>query len=545
MRRRYLIFILSVFLITPNLYAQDDKKLVSLSKQIIEAKTRPELYPLFKQLKELYCVCPGVKLEGGGIKDCSKYSDFVEFLKSLEAKKKGIEPFADYYISEARYCQLKYLEETQGWDEYFAKGNAYRDEITEGCQKAIASTAAEEPLSVYSRLLLWRFHKDQEDAFRDSALDDLMAAVRGYSQSSLADISVIKESADRLSSYGEKGKAKELYRIYVAKLVGSELNNQDLAKSASDFYKEGNLDLAETLYDVYIERVSKTMPKEKLIPVLIDIARSFSYGGSADNDPVYAEKIFKKIEEIGGPEAFDEGLIYLRALNLEKSKDFLSARDIYADLVRRFPKTSYANQADYKAGVASIYAARDIKTGRSYFKNLTRQETANQYVISSLYQLGLLAQWEGDSALAQEYYEKLLEKAKDNYQDAVSLAQERLKEIEGAKPLDNNLKTFLDIALKDEYKHMNMSRLELKSSLGSAKKGETITIGSRPYVGETGCMQVEVQYLWSGDTGTAKPSFQEGSFTTSYGEPGTKVVGLVVVGPSGLLDYDLNIIDIQ
>ncbi len=545
MRRRYLIFILSVFLITPNLYAQDDKKLVSLSKQIIEAKTRPELYPLFKQLKELYCVCPGVKLEGGGIKDCSKYSDFVEFLKSLEAKKKGIEPFADYYISEARYCQLKYLEETQGWDEYFAKGNAYRDEITEGCQKAIASTAAEEPLSVYSRLLLWRFHKDQEDAFRDSALDDLMAAVRGYSQSSLADISVIKESADRLSSYGEKGKAKELYRIYVAKLVGSELNNQDLAKSASDFYKEGNLDLAETLYDVYIERVSKTMPKEKLIPVLIDIARSFSYGGSADNDPVYAEKIFKKIEEIGGPEAFDEGLIYLRALNLEKSKDFLYARDIYADLVRRFPKTSYANQADYKAGVASIYAARDIKTGRSYFKNLTRQETANQYVISSLYQLGLLAQWEGDSALAQEYYEKLLEKAKDNYQDAVSLAQERLKEIEGAKPLDNNLKTFLDIALKDEYKHMNMSRLELKSSLGSAKKGETITIGSRPYVGETGCMQVEVQYLWSGDTGTAKPSFQEGSFTTSYGEPGTKVVGLVVVGPSGLLDYDLNIIDIQ
>jgi hypothetical protein len=103
----------------------------------------------------------------------------------------------------------------------------------------------------------------------------------------------------------------------------------------------------------------------------------------------------------------------------------------------------------------------------------------------------------------------------------------------------------LDIALKDEYKHINMSKSELKSSLGSAKPGENITIGSRPYVGETGCMQVEVQYLWSGDTGTAKPSFQDGSFTTSYSDPGSKMIGLVIIGPAGVLDYDLNIIDIK
>ena len=38
----------------PLFAAQEDNKLVTLSKQIIEAKTNESLYPLFEELKDLY-----------------------------------------------------------------------------------------------------------------------------------------------------------------------------------------------------------------------------------------------------------------------------------------------------------------------------------------------------------------------------------------------------------------------------------------------------------------------------------------------------------
>ena len=100
------------------LYAQDNNKLVDLTKTIIEAKNNQQLYPVFEELKELY------------LKE-NKYTEFVEFLESLATKKKDLEPVINYYIAFSRYYQLKHLEETQNWDEYFSQGNTYRDQIIE------------------------------------------------------------------------------------------------------------------------------------------------------------------------------------------------------------------------------------------------------------------------------------------------------------------------------------------------------------------------------------------------------------------------------
>ena len=497
-----------------NSFAQGDNQLVSLTKQVIESKTNAELYAPFDELKVIY------------FKD-NKYPEFVDFLKSLSLKKKEIEPFVDYYIALTRYSQLKYLEEKQNWDEYFSQGNTYRDEITAAAQKSIDATGPKDALWVYARLLLWQFHKDQQDVLAEQALSDLMSSVSEYSKES-NDPLPIKNAADKLLSYGEKGKSRELYKIYVSKIISSDLKDDQLKNTAGDFYKQGNLELSEAIYDVYLERIIKSLPKEEAVAILFDIAKLFAYKNEGSNDMLYAEKIFQKIEELAGKESFDEELIYLRAFNLEKAKEYQMAKDIYVDFVQRFPADSRVEQATYKIGIICAYILRDIKCGRDNFVKLAEKETTTPYVISSLYQLGLLSQWENDLEKAKGYYNKLLEKAKEDFSESLAMAKERIKEIEESRAMEYNIKTFLDVSLKGTELVGDMQKLNLNASSYILNKGKEVAITSGAYVPESGCMQVELQYLWSGDLEKTKPPLAQlsllPSFTTSYKDPGTKVI---------------------
>jgi len=511
-------------------FAQDNSTLVNLTKQIMEAKNNKQLYASFEELRGLH------------FKE-NKYNEFVEFLKSLSQQKEALGPFVDYYTALARYYQIKHLEETQEWDEYFSQGNNYRDQVTAAAGKAIDSTNPKDALNIYSRLLLWQFHKDQQDAFVEPSLSDLTQAISEYAKDA-KDLKPIREVADKLLAYGEKGKSKELYQTYVNKLTGSVKEDKELEDIALGFYKEGNLELSGRLYDVYIERIAKTYPKEKLIPILINIARNFSYQDEGKKDAYYAEKLFNKIEEIGTKNAFDEQLSYLRAFNVEKIKEYPRAKDFYLDLLQRYPQTKYADEAYFKAGIISTYVLRDIKTGRGYFEKLAQKEILSPQVISGLYQLGLLAQWENDLATAKDYYNSLLKKAGNDFTETVALAQERLKEITESKPIGYNLKTFLDVSLKEENPAFTAGLADLNSSRYRLKKDESTDFRCAPYTVESGCMQIEIQYLWSGDLGTAKPPLEKSEFNTTYVQGGTKEINLVVVSPSGVLDRSIEIVDV-
>ncbi len=526
----------AIFLSLPRAdsFAQENNQLVDLTKQIIESKTNAGLYAPFDELKAIY------------FKD-NKYPEFVEFLKSLSLKKKEIEPFVDYYTALTRYSQLKFLEEKQNWDEYFSQGNTYRDEITAAAQKSIDATGPKDALWVYARLLLWQFHKDQQDVLAEQALSDLMSSVSEYSKEA-SDPLPIKNAADKLLSYGEKSKSRELYKIYVGKIVSSDVKDDQLKSTAEDFYKQGNLELSEAIYDVYLERIIKTLPKEEATVVLADIALLFAYKNEGPSDMIYAEKIFQRIEDLSGKESFDEGLIYLRAFNLEKAKEYQKAKDIYADFVQRFPADSRVEQATYKIGVICAYVLRDIKCGRDNFIKLAEKETTTPYVISSLYQLGLLGQWENDLEKAKGYYNKLLEKAKEDFSESLAMAKERVREIEESRPMEYNIKTFLDVSLKGTELAGDMQKLNLNASSYILNKGKEVTLASGAYVPESGCMQVELQYLWSGDLEKTKPPLAQlsllPSFATSYKDPGTKVINLVVIAPGGVLDRNIDMLDV-
>jgi hypothetical protein len=141
----------------------------------------------------------------------------------------------------------------------------------------------------------------------------------------------------------------------------------------------------------------------------------------------------------------------------------------------------------------------------------------------------------------------LIDKAKDNFQDTVMLARQRLQEIDGKNDLEYNLKTFLETALDKGPAEgvFNASKINLQCSPCLSEKNSSVKMSSEVSVPASGCTQIELRYLWSGDLGENPPLNSDPSFTTAYGFSGTKVINLVVVNPAGIIDYGLDFVDID
>jgi len=487
--------------------------------------------------------CPEIEeLKSGYFKD-NRYNEFVEFLNNFKDKKKLPAGCISYYKALSRYTQLKYLEEKQSWDDYFANGNTYRDQILENVKKAIAETDTSNSLRPKSRLLLWQFYRDQQNTFGEQGLEELTADVSVYAKA-VNDPELIKDIADKLLAYDEKAGARAIYKLYVEKLASGQISDVQLKAVGAGFYKDGNLDLAETVYDIYIERISKNLPVEKLIPELFEIASLFVYKATGLYDMPYAEKVYSRIEGLGQANSFNQETIYLRAFNLEKFKDYKMAGGFYSQLIQLYPDSRHFDEAVYKIAMISAYVSADIPKAREYFSKLTAKTVFGPQSISSFYQLGLLAQWEGDLAKAKGYYDALLKDSGDKYAQAVSQTKDRLKEIEENKQLNYNLKTFLDATLKKENAPVEMGRSELKISSFILEKEQKVTVSAFANIPESGCNQIQLQYLWSGNLGGANPQAMDASFEGAYPDAGTKEINMVVVSPAGITDCSFTMVDV-
>jgi hypothetical protein len=527
------ILVLSIALTCLNSWAlaQEPPKSQDLSKSIIAAKDSKAAFSLLAQAKEPYF-------------KAGRFNEFCDFLKTLTAKNSGLENLSRYFYSLSRYEQLKYLEGRQSWDEYFDKGNDYRQDITSGLAELLKSTDGKDVLRLYARLLLWQFHQDQQDAFAEDALAGLMDAAKSYAENT-QDPEPLKEAADKLQAYELKTKARGLYELYISKVVSAESKDEQLSGLAARFFQDSNLELAEVVYEAFIEKIIKSWPKEKAAAELASIARQFAYKDATANDPAFAEKVFQKLEGLSGKDIFDEQLSYLRAFSLEKAKEFEAAKAIYIDLLSRFSGSLYYDKINFKLGIISAYVSRNIKDAREYFQKLAGKESSSPEIISSLYQLGILAQWEEDMERARANYLKLKEKAGSLYQSLAAMAEARLKEIEEDNPLDSNIRNFLDVSLKDAYSSFNMSKAALKSSAYNLKKGQEFKMTAAATAPESGCMELSLMYGWVGELGKALPQAEESSFTSAYSEPGTKFIGLVVSTSGGVVDRAIDLIDVE
>ena len=526
-------------------YSQDNSSIISWQTQLQDAKNDDQIFHALEILKDL-CVKE------------HKYSEFIEILREEEKKNKAVSQFVPYYTALSRYLQLKYLEEKQSWDEYFSKGNDYREEIMVGAEKTAQMFPAKTATALYARLLLWQFHRDQQDAFHEEALNALMQNIQEYIKNS-DDPQPLKDIADAFLAYGEKTKANEVYKLYVDKFIAKGGTEKEIREIADGFYKEGNIDLSQILYDVYAERAIKNTDgnKEQTVEEITGIARLFF----CKNDCLpFTEKLFDRIEKEYGKDSLNEQIVYERAFNLCRSRDFQKAKDIYLDLLKRFPETTHADEANFKLGMIYTYVLRDAKTGKFFFENQVKKDRAvseqrvqdtagvqriSPMTIASLYQLGLLSQWEGKNEKAKEYYTELISAAGLNFQDRVAMAKARLNEIEENKPLEYNLKTFMDLSLKEEDQAFDMSKADLHSSPCRTVKDKETSVSAVSVVPQSGCMQVEVQYLWSGDLGSAQPPAEAANFSTVYSQTGTTEINVVVVSSSGFIDRSFDLIDVE
>ncbi|MDD5060297.1 MAG: tetratricopeptide repeat protein [Candidatus Omnitrophica bacterium] len=475
--------------------------------------------------------------------ESNQYNEFIEELNNYKSKDKNIRPCLDYYKALGRYKQLSYLEEKQLWDDYFANGNSYREQIVENSKKVISQVESGNPLKIKSMLLLWQFHRNQQDAFYEQALVDLMWELNVYSKNKSSSPELIKEVADKLLANEEKQNARLAYKLYVNKLVEGKLTDGEMEKTAAGFYKDGNLELAMSVYDIYIDRIAKTLPPEKLSAKLFEIASLFVYKPKGLFDMDYAEKIYSRLESLGIKDSFNKETLYLRAFNLEKLKNYEKAAKFYQELVNLFPDTSRHDEAVYKIAVINAYGLASPAEAKKYFESLTSQPELSPQGVKSLYHLGLIAQWAGDKETAKNNYDLVLKNA-EGYPSIVAQAQERVKEIEENREISYNLKTFLDLSLKKDVTLLESSQLDLKSSSYVLEKAQNFTASSLVNMPQSGCNQVQLQYLWSGDLGGADPQLEESNFEGSYSDSGTKEINLVVVSPTGIVDRSFIMNDV-
>jgi TolA-binding protein len=439
----------------------------------------------------------------------NRYSEFVDYLKIH--KKDNPLSEVSYFIALSRYEQLRYLEEEQQWDEYFNLGEEYRQELIQEVLNAVRLTSKErDSLSVYARCLLWQFHKDMKDAQEEAALADLLSAVEQYSGLADVDLSAVKYVADRLSDYGDRLNSQRVYNIYLETSISSP---------------------------------------EFELSRLISLAKQLAYrDNNATSKPFLAESVFKKIDELNPDLILDQQTQYLRAYNLEKLKQYRDAHLQYQALVKNYPQNClHYPEAIFKMGVISAYILSDIPAAQGYFTELTQGPSLAPQVFASFYQLGLISQYQGEILKARGYYHTLLEKSRgvSCCSDLISKTKIRLKEIEERQPLEFNLQAFMDASLKYEGDVAFSPNVDIRVGQFKLTPNRDVGISSFALPAASGCSPVNLEYLWSGDLGSEKPGSDQHSFTNRYVCPGTKLIQLTVITPTGTLDRNLVFIDVN
>ena len=475
-----------------------------------------------------------------------RYGQLIDFLRKLEKKK--IPPCdlaVGYYIGLCRYHQLKYLEETKNWQEYFDLGNAYRQELFVETEK-LAQACPDTSSGVRAQALNWLQHKAQNDAQAGISLTKLTELVNNYVQTNPQDIEVIKEVADSLSKQEEPALARLTYNLYINQLLSIEKSPLRLQSIAEGALKEGNLNLAELIYDRYIELIKGSLAKDNLANELTAVIKQFATNGwTKGNDPLYAEKLFVILKEACGKSYFNEELRYLRAYNLERLKEYARSAEEYAGLVTDFPGNIYLDEAEFKLGVIYAYILGQKEKGLGYWQKVIGRNSALEYVTECLYHKSLINQYLEDFETASAGYAKITELiaqagALKNLSERES---ERQKEIRESRPIEYNLKTFLDTALSGPLDTKAGLELLVSPFKVISLKEEEVKFSLQQVRIEMGCFAPELSYLWSGDLGSIHPQPTAPEFTTSYNAPGVKVVNLAVLSSSGVIGSSLEMVE--
>lgn len=511
----------------------DEKKAKQLESNILANINNKKTTAMLDDLAAIYM-------------DAHEYNRLADFLKSLKSSKISPCDFpVGYYIGLCRHNQLKYLEEKQLWQEFFDKGDSYRKELFEEIQK-ITENCSVSIVSIRAQVVAWLQHKALNDDAAKDAQAKLVEIVGKYAQAADVDMNIIKETADVLRGESESQDAKVLYILYVEKLTGQETSIDKLRSYAEEGLKDGNVELGKIIYKRYIKLIKDTMSKDQLAADLVLIAKEFATDGwNKGKDPLYAEEVFALLKEYCGESYFTEDIQYLRAYNLQRLKEYPLSIEEYMLLAKNFPQGKYIDEVEFKLGIMLSYINADRESGKAYFEKVISRSSQLEYTTESLYHLSLLAQYGGNSEEAQKGYGRISEltAGKNEFKELISRLEQRQKEIQESKPIEYNLKTFLDnVFLPQE--NADKVKLELDVAPYKVAGSQEIKFSLKQVTLGTCCLSPDFNYLWSGDLGSVSQSPVEAEFSASYKTPGVKVVNVVVSSAVGAIGQTIEMAEV-
>ncbi|MDO8748662.1 MAG: hypothetical protein Q7J72_06095 [Candidatus Omnitrophota bacterium] len=482
-----------------------------------------------------------------------QYNQLVDFLRKLEKTAvSGCELPLGYHIGLCRYHQLRYLEETRNWPEYFDRGNFYREELFQETLKTV-SLCPESPLAIKAQVINWLEHKAQNDSLGKDALDKLISLINTYvkQEVEVLNLEVIKEAADILQREEEPALAKAVYNLYVSRLDSAKTAKEELRLAAESALESGNISLAEIVYERYINGIKGFLSKEDLAKELTVIAEHFRF-----KDMAYAEKIFTILEDSCGTGCFSEELQYSRAYNLQRLKDYSKALQEYEKLVKNFPASLRINEAEFKLGVLYTYIISQKGEGLNYWQKVIERDSDLILVVESLYHRALINQYGEYLTQALADYSRILELINNNpdFKELTERVYGRQKEIQESKPIEYNLKTFLDVSLKNggiiksQALALNLSAEPFKTTTSPSTAliiDKQVKFSLNQPQAMTGCLVPEFTYLWSGDLGGIYPVPVTPEFSADYQTKGVKVVNVVVLSGLEPVGSALEMVDVD
>ena len=144
-------------------------------------------------------------------------------------------------------------------------------------------------------------------------------------------------------------------------------------------------------------------------------------------------------------------------------------------------------------------------------------------------------------------YSKILELTNNNpdFKELTERVSKRQKEIQESKPIEYNLKTFLDVSLKGgEPPGAPTAALDLSIEPFKTTIAQGVKFSLSQPQAMTGCLVPELTYLWSGDLGSVHPVPMTPEFSTDYQVRGIKVVNVVVLAGLEPAGSALEMVDI-
>ncbi|MFH1622865.1 MAG: tetratricopeptide repeat protein [Candidatus Omnitrophota bacterium] len=527
-----IVLILFIFLVQFCESAQD-QELESIKRSIRNEQTLSGIDIKLAELFDIY-------------KEDNKLDEFYVFLEDLEKDKSSQVASAILYCKAlVKFSQLQYLEENKLWEEFFANKGLYLSEINSNLEQAKKLSVSDNKLSLKIKFLEWQLNKEDNNV-AINILEDLFNLAQGYSGDEDG-VAIIKDIADTLAETEQSTYAKKLYNVYVSKVSESDIGQEELKKLAEEFLVDEKYNLSISLYDAYVDKLmSNQKDKNIVMKEMFDIAEKFANSGWQEGlDPFYAEKIYEKIENTYKKDAFSAMAQYKRAYNLERLKEYDSCVKEYLKLVNNFLDYKDKDRIYFRLGVINAYILNDTDKARGYLLKVANDYANSIDYLNSLYHLGLLSQAQNDPEKAIKYYLSILEATKDFKvkPDIANLAESRVDEIVEEKDVEYNLRVFLETVLKIDAEN-KFIHLELYAKAAKDYLDENIKFQTNSYFLETGCLQQDFTYLWSGQLGSNQNPFNELEFDTSYEELGTKVINVVLVDPSGPVDGTIEIADI-